>query len=287
MQLSVQWNFDESFYIGVFILLIILSFSFKKYYLMKHRPLFSEFSMHIDRFMIVCYSIYIIYLLYTSSSNNCEYFYDCYEGSNNTLLSNSYSIDIDGECPPLSIFVDLYSDSHRNGRNVPPLKPHKYSTCPDSPYDCCYFPTHCDSCIRGDLSGDYTYSRYLRAPETIFADGIHPHFGKVNTKITQMDAEGTNCPELNDLLLYYLIDKRRNTFFNFIWMIIVYLIIIIIIYCYDKSMYPNYHKSSLYPGYGKSPDWDRAIARGHANQFESDRDEENSEKTSMTLKASA
>ena len=102
-----------------------------------------------------------------------------------------------------------------------------------------------------------------------------------------MDAEGTNCPELNDLLLYYLIDKRWNKIKNFIWMIIVYLIIIIIIYCYDKSLYPNYHKSPLYPGYGKSPEWDRAIARGHANQFESDRDEEDSEKTSMTLKASA
>ena len=286
MKLSVQWNFDESFYIGVFILLIILLFSFKKYYLIKHYPLFSVCSMHIDRFMIFCYSIYFIYLLYTSSSNNCEYFYDCYEGSNNTLLSNSYSIDINRECPTLSIFVDLYSDSHRNGRNIPPLNPPDSSTCPDSPYDCCYFPTHCDSCIRGDLSGHYTYSKYLRGPENIFADGIHPHFGSVNTKITQMDAEGTNCPELNDLLINYLIDKRRNTIFNFIWMIIVYLIIIVIIYCYDKSLYPNYHKSPLYPGYGKSPEWDRAIARGHANQL-SDIEEENSEKTNMTLKASA
>ena len=52
-------------------------------------------------------------------------------------------------------------------------------------------------------------------------------------------------------------------------------------------MYPNYHKSSLYPGYGKSPEWDRAIARGHANKLESDIEEGDSKKTNMTLKASA
>jgi len=135
--------------------------------------------------------------------------------------------------------------------------------------------------MKGDLSGHYTYSEYLRGPENVFADGIHPHFGTVPTHITQMDAQGTNCPQLYDVMINYLKVEKGNTIFNFIMNVIGYFFVMLVIYC----TFPCF-VNRLYPGYQKCPEWDRAIAQGYASQLP-DIEEGGNSKKKVQIRGSA
>ena len=88
------------------------------------------------------------------------------------------------------------------------------TVCTDSPYGCCYLSVDCDSKMKSNKH--WTYSIYSRGPHI-------KHFASMNTYITQKDENGTNCPQLDDLILDYLHKEEDESFSYCKAMVICYL----------------------------------------------------------------
>ena len=229
--------FDLSFYSGCLMGLIIIIFLIKKKYLLgKYRK-----SMVVDSLYIF---IFACIFIYDSSRDvsTCDFFYGCYPGENDSLLANSYTYTVKGsECPRnLGPLIRSFSNRHSNGnlelRHVSWANNGLANICTDSPYGCCYISTYCDTMVK--LGGDFHYSRYISNIQT----GPNSlHFSSINTLITQMDVNGTNCPQLDDIILDYLHKKReQNSFYCWV-MVVCYLIPCIIQLCMYKK-YPNFNE---------------------------------------------
>ena len=237
-------SYDISFYSALLACATILIYLIKEKYLRgKYRGL-----MHVDPIYIFIYCCFFLYDM-SKDVSTCEFFHDCYEGANDALLSHSYSYEVkESECPsnpgPL---IDSFSDRHNNGKVE--LKHTLWadgglaSVCIDSPYGCCYISTHCDSMMKSHIREVY-YSDFLKR-----TTGPHSlHFSSMNTYITQMDVNGTDCPQLDDLILDYLHKEEEQSLSFFQIMIGSYLIssiVQLLIICSRKKQRPQTQYSGI------------------------------------------
>lgn len=236
---SLNLTFDDTFYSGCLMIATIISYLIKDIYLKDKYLKIIHLSLCIDRIFVI---IIVCVMMYDTSRevSTCEFFHDCYQGENDTLLAESYSYTVkEPECPSSPYpLVYSFSDRHSNGNtetaHVPWAGSAGATICPDSPYDCCYLSTYCDSIMK---LGGWHYTSYLHRP----SGPQFLHFGSMNTHITQKDENGTNCPQLDDIIIDYLHMKEDESFFYCTFMIVCYLFACITqIYFYKKVIY--YHK---------------------------------------------
>ena len=236
---SLNLTFDDAFYSSCLMVATIISYLTKHIYLKDKYPKIINLSLCIDRIFIIILSCVGMYDL-SQEVSTCEFFHDCYQGENDSLSAESYTYKVkEPECPssPLPLIYS-FSDRHSNGntemRHVPWGGSSGAMVCTDSPYDCCYLSTQCDSLMK---LGGWHYTSYLHRP----TETQSPHFSSMNTYITQKDENGTNCPQLDDLIIDYLHMKEDESFFYCTFMIVCYLFACITqIYFYKKVTY--YHK---------------------------------------------
>ena len=216
---SYDINLDYTFYSGCLMIFVIVIYLIKNDFLMKKYPKIIHFSVFIDQIFIFIFACVMLYDLSLDTST-CEFFHDCYEGENDSLLAESYTYEVkESECPPhagplIDSFHDRHSNSHLEVRDTPWSGYSMATVCTDSPNGCCYLSVDCDSKMKSNKH--WTYSIYSR--------GSHiKHFASMNTYITQKDENGTNCPQLDDLILDYLHKEEDESFSYCKAMVICYL----------------------------------------------------------------
>ena len=232
MQLtSYSINLDHTFYSGCLMLFVIVIYLIKCDFLMKKYPKIIQFSVFIDQIFIFIFACVMLYGLSLDTST-CEFFHDCYEGENDSLLAESYTYEVKGsECPrhagPLiDSFSDRHSNSHLEMRKTPWSGFGLSTVCNDSPYGCGYLSVDCDSKMKSNTT--WHYSTYSRGPHS-------KYFSSMNTYITQKDENGTDCPQYDDLIIDYLHKKDDESYTYCKGMVICYLCSSITQFCIYKT----------------------------------------------------
>ena len=126
----------------------------------------------------------------------CEIYDKCYN-DNNQIKSDTYVYNIKkgGQCHTVSEMISLdYIEED----------------CSNSEFGCCYIRGTCDSYIRQN----YSYNTY----SSIDGKGF-PH-GYLNTGKTKTDKEGSNCDNIDNLILNH-VNKNTESIFSTLMMIII------------------------------------------------------------------
>ena len=140
----------------------------------------------------------------------CEIYDKCYNDNNN-INSDTYIYNIKkgGQCNTLSEII---------------LLNYKEENCEDSEFGCCYIKTSCDSYMRKNFSY-YEYS--------IINSKKFPH-GYMNTGEKKIDKDGSNCNNIEDIILDHV--NKNDYIFRYFIMIIILVIIIGISFIYRKKI---------------------------------------------------
>ena len=131
----------------------------------------------------------------------CEIYDNCYN-DNNEIKSDTYVYNIKKgkECNTFSEIINLNYEEEE---------------CEKSEFGCCYIRTTCDSYMRGN----YTYNDF-----NFIINKGYP-YGYENTGIKKIDREGTNCNNLEDIIIEH-VNKNNDNIFSLIIIIIIMFIII-------------------------------------------------------------
>tara|TARA_B100001094_G_scaffold42744_1_gene37535 strand:+ start:1288 stop:2067 length:780 start_codon:yes stop_codon:yes gene_type:complete len=200
--------------------------------LKKKYPKFFKITLCIDFLFFI-----IILLIYIYDRNKryivCEEFHNCHGGENNTLFAESYLFSTkDSSCMGLSPLIDSFS-VRNNGDEL----------CENTPYGCCYISSQCDSCMKDTTP--WTYTEYINFQNTYRERGIE-HFSSINTNIVMDDKNGTNCPQMKDVIIDYLTLEKESNNNYFIIVYFIYVIVNVIQFIY---LYFNPEKFNMQ--YGK------------------------------------
>ena len=138
----------------------------------------------------------------TDKSFDCCKIYDKCYNDNNQINSDTYVYNVKkgGACHTLNEMIPLnYIEED----------------CEDSEFGCCYINTSCDSYKRSN----YSFEIYERSIQKGF-----PH-GYVNTGKTKNDKEGSNCDNLEDMILNHVNNNNENIFPSLTLIVIIFILI--------------------------------------------------------------
>jgi len=140
----------------------------------------------------------------------CEIYDKCYN-DNNQIKSDTYVYNVKkgGQCNTLSEIIIL---------------DYKEVNCEDSDFGCCYIKISCDSYIRNN-SSYYEYS---------VIDGKKFPHGYINTGETKIDKEGSNCNNIENVILNHV--NKNDYIFTYLMLLFILILILSISFLYRKKL---------------------------------------------------
>ena len=157
--------------------------------------------------------------IHSENMDVCKYPRNCYEGINNTIITQDYYYRMD-KCPSeYSWLTYYYSDIN-----------HKDKKCKTSEWGCCTV----NKGIKCAEFVDYTYSYY----EAVSDD----YNGYWTLNIAKLDEYGTNCPTIEEIIYEVSENDMNNYKLYYVVTTIMYSVILVVInlciYCNHKTYTP-------------------------------------------------
>lgn len=157
---------------------------------------------------------YLISYYFTTSTNICEFNYHCDVVDDNLINSKLYYKLINEECSnsPLDIYANYYDNDN---------------TCENSEYGCCMYDFTCDFAVKKEYNSSDLYNHYQHTGYPAGYSQLH---------LRKEDEGGSNCPNIETILLKDSLIHNKKVINYFIIVNILYIIFVLLyVLCARRS----------------------------------------------------